>query len=428
MAASSKNRPNTWHDGNSKVEHEWFADKMNMPTKHPAKEADMSEIPELKHRPNWYPPWAPRFWNGMRFGDYWQLLKENHFRIHPTRYPMTVLVGASSVVNSALAGFQHLTKDPQIARTQLKQPPIFIVGYWRSGTTLLHELMSLDTQLAYPNNYDAFVPHHFLVSRWLIQPLVNLLMPRKRPMDNMKVQGGSPQEDEFALCALGAPSSYRRIAFPNNRNEYYKVLDANNLDQAQLADTKNAIEYFLRALTCKYDKRLVLKSPPHTGRIRYLARWFPGAKFIHLSRHPHELVPSTIRLWQTVDRVQGFQIANYDTAWMVDYVADCKDAMYAAYHRDVSSLAASDIVEVQFEELTADPLAQLARIYEQLQLPGFSEVSASVSEYFQQRKNHKQNPHNISQPLKKRIDFRWQDYMQRFGYADQQTTTAADVA
>lgn len=389
---------------------------------------NMSEIPELQHRANWYPPWAPRFWNGLQMGDYWRLLRENKFRIHPIRYPMAVLVGACSIVNSTLAGLQRLSKDGQIANTELKHPPIFIIGHWRSGTTLLHELLALDQNLDYPNNFDAFVPHHFLVSRWFAQPLLNLLMPRRRPMDNMLVQGGLPQEDEFALCALGAPSPYRRIAFPNNPNKYNRDLDAANLNDSQLAEIRTAMEYFFRALTLKYDHRLVLKSPPNTGRVKFLAKWFPGAKFIHLSRHPYELVPSTIRLWQTLDQVQGFQIANYDTTWLTEYVADCKDAMYAAYQRDVTSLSPNDIVEVQFEELTTDPQAQLTRIYDQLQLPGLEDVSKSAAQYFQRRKNHQKNPHRVSKPLREMIDARWSDYIQRFGYASQQFENPAEVA
>eukprot|EP01043_Picozoa_sp_COSAG02_P105265 COSAG02_NODE_41266_length_396_cov_0.952862_1_plen_92_part_01 len=79
----------------------------------------------------------------------------------------------------------------------------------------MHELMSMDSRLAFPTNFDAFIPNHFLASRFFFYPFLKLLMPRQRPMDNMSMGVGSPQEDDFALCAYGAPTPYRRIAFPN---------------------------------------------------------------------------------------------------------------------------------------------------------------------------------------------------------------------
>ena len=121
----------------------------------------------------------------MRMGDYYSLLRENRFQIHPARYPMAVLVSGCTAINSVLAGVQQLTHGRRINQTELVAPPIFVIGHWRSGTTLMHELLALDQQLAFPSNFDAFIPHHFLISRFFFYPLIKLLMPSTRPMDNM---------------------------------------------------------------------------------------------------------------------------------------------------------------------------------------------------------------------------------------------------
>jgi hypothetical protein len=44
------------------------------------------------------------------------------------------------------------------------------------------------------------------------------------------------------------------------------------------------------------DKRLILKSPSHTARVRLLLELFPGARFIHISRNPYEIYSSTHKL------------------------------------------------------------------------------------------------------------------------------------
>ena len=126
---------------------------------------------------NWYPPWAPRFWHGMRIGDYFQLLKENRFRIHPARIPMATLITGCAAFNSSLAVLQKHFFDDRIKAARLKGPPVFIIGHWRSGTTLMHELISMDPRYAFPSNFDAFLPHHFLVSRSILYPLIKMLMP-----------------------------------------------------------------------------------------------------------------------------------------------------------------------------------------------------------------------------------------------------------
>ena len=229
-------------------------------------------------------------------GDYFGLLKENRFQIHPARYPMAGLVGMSSVINSSLAAVQRLAFGKKIAAAKLHGPPVFIVGHWRSGTTLMHELISLDSRFNFPSNFEAFIPTHFLVSRPAFYPLIHMLLPRRRPMDNMSMSASSPQEDDFALIGYGVPTPYRRIAFANRTNRDHLELNFDNASPVVERQLHDAMETFLKSLTLRYQSRLVMKSPPHTGRVSQLAKWFPDAKFIHLSRHPYKLVPSTMRL------------------------------------------------------------------------------------------------------------------------------------
>jgi hypothetical protein len=364
---------------------------------------------------NWYPPWTPRFWNGMQMGVYWQLLSENRFRIHPTRWPMTVLCGACSVANSAWAGMQHLTCDRKIEETELVQPPIFVIGHWRSGTTLMHELMALDPNLAFPTNYDAFVPSHSIVSHSTLLPLFRLLMPRKRPMDNMAVGALSPQEDDFALLSLNAPTPYRKIAFPAGSSQDQRKLDPANMTAAEVEDIRSQLTYFYKVLTIEYGKRLVLKSPPHTGRIRLLAEWFPGAKFVHLSRHPHKLALSTCRLWKSLYHLQAFQVVKMSDEQMLDYVCECKDLMYQPYfHR--GKMSAEQLIEVRFEDFIADPVAGLSAVYQQLQLDGFDALRPRLEASLHQRSGHQTAAYPADETFNARIDQGWADYAEAFGY------------
>ena len=377
----------------------------------------------LFDQPNSYPPWAPRIWTGLKPGDYWRFLSENKFRIHPLRYAMTGLISFWSIGNLALSPVQNLIHGSKIVETELVEPPIFILGHWRSGTTLLHELMSLDEDLAFPTNYDAFLPYHFMVSGPLFRPLMRLLMPGKRPMDSMSMHVDSPQEDDFALLLMGAPVQYRRMGFPQHDNDYERFLDWQQLEPQELADVEYKLKFFYQALTYKYKKRLALKSPPHTGRIECLAKWFPGAKFIHISRHPHEVVPSTMRLWKLIDDVHAFQVPRYDEAELLQYVNRCHEILYRPYHQSVANLRDNQLAEVRFEDLVAKPRSTINHIYEKLELDGSDRAVESAESYFAQRKNHKRNRYDIDNLIAP-INTDWSEYMERFGYQGDSTSGA----
>ncbi len=365
--------------------------------------------------PNSYPPWAPRFWNGMSVPGYFSLLAENRFRIHPTRWPMTGLAGFCALFNSVFAGAQSVIHGRRIAKTELNGPPIFIIGHWRSGTTLMHELLSLDSRLAFPGNFDAFSPQHMLVTRPVFLPVMNLLMPSRRPMDNMSLDARSPQEDDFALLSLGAPTPYRRIAFPNNGGFDHDLLDGRNLSSKQADELKKSLDYFLRVLTIQHEKRLVLKSPPHTGRLAQLAEWYPDAKFVHMSRNPEKLVPSTIRLWKLLDKFQAFQVARYDDEQLRNYVFDCERLMYDAYFAAREALPKERLVEVKCEQLVAQPVAEVEKIYDALRLGDSSDVRPAVESYFGDRE-YRPNQHSVDGSDSAAIREHWARYNEAFGY------------
>ncbi len=58
------------------------------------------------------------------------------------------------------------------------------------------------------------------------------LIPDKRPMDNMRASWTLPQEDEFALMNLGAPTPYSLIAFINSEVPWQNFIDMQGLSLA----------------------------------------------------------------------------------------------------------------------------------------------------------------------------------------------------
>src|SRR5205823_6939054 len=116
-----------------------------------------------------------------------------------------------------------------------------------------------------------------------------------------------PHEDEFALLNMGLPSPYARLAFPN-RPQSENSLDFAGLPTNETRRWQRGLLHFVRQLTWRAGgKRLVLKSPPHTARVRLLVELFPDARFVHIVRDPRRVFPSTVWLWKSLGDVHGLQ-------------------------------------------------------------------------------------------------------------------------
>jgi len=328
---------------------------------------------------------------------------------------MAVAVTFATPVNALLGWMQKLFWHRRLRASAFHGPPIFIIGHWRSGTTLLHELMVLDERLSSPSTFQCFAPHHFLVSEWCFRRFFTWLLPNRRPMDNMAAGWDRPQEDEFALVNLGLPSPYRRIAFPNQPPPDMDYLDTESITEPERNRWSATLKGFLKAVSYRTQRPLVVKSPTHTGRVATLAKAFPGAKFIHISRDPRALFPSTVRLWHSLDQVQGLQVPNENHT--EEYVIECLRVMYDAFHRQRDSIPAGHLIDIRYEDLIQDPVNKVEEIYRTLRLGDFDHVRQTLQDWAETaHREYQTNRHELPPEQEKLIRENWSDYFERYGY------------
>src|SRR5437588_3209592 len=320
--------------------------------------------------------WAPRMWEGCDFVAWMRLLLRNRCAVHWQYSYIAVIATLVSFCHFILRYIQTALYGSRVARTSIRQAPLFIIGHWRTGTTFLHELLVLDERHNYPNTYQCLEPNHFLLTERLFTRWLWFLMPSRRPMDNVAAGWERPQEDEFALCMVGQPSPYLTIAFPNRPPQYPEYLDLEGLSPRALAAWKGAFCRFLRQLTFKDPRRLVLKSPPHTCRIKVLLEMFPDARFIHIVRDPYVVFPSTVNLWRSLYETQGLQRPTF--AGLEDYVFQTFTFMYDRLEEGRKLVDPSRFFELKYENLVRDPVGQMGALYEALQLGGFDSYLAHL--------------------------------------------------
>jgi omega-hydroxy-beta-dihydromenaquinone-9 sulfotransferase len=361
--------------------------------------------------------WEMRMWEGMCVSGWLRELARNRFHVAPRRVGMAAIITAVGSINASLWLMQKLFYGRKIAAAEIAPAPLFVIGHWRSGTTLLHELFVSDPRHGYPDTFASFAPNHFLFSRRLLLWWLRVLIPSQRPMDNMRVGVDSPQEDEWALCNMGIPSPYLTLMFPNHPPAYPEYLDLRNVPPADLDRWKAGLSWYLKCLTvAQPGRRIVLKTPQHTCRIRVLLQMFPEARFMHIVRDPYVVFPSTIKLWKKLYRYQGLQVPRFEG--LEEHVLNTFNRMYDAFEEDRKLIPPSQFHEVHYEDLVKDPLAQMRTAYERLHLGDFEPACPGVQQYVERTRNYRVGRHELSPELRAQISDRWASFIARYGYGD----------
>ncbi len=273
-----------------------------------------------------------------------------------------------------------------IASTEVVAP-VFILGHYRSGTTHLHEALRQcrDPRFASTNRYEAFNPWTFVSTESWLAPLVELFMLPRRV-----------QEDEVAFLNLCQLSPYMDWCFPRSRSGYHRYLTFRDATPDEVATWLSSLTYFLKALTLKHGLPLLLKSPPHTARVRLILRAFPDARFIHIRRDPYAVFVSTVRLLKALKPVFGLQlgpIAIDEAAVLQTYAT-----MYEAYFADRDLIPPGQLVEIAYEDLERDPIGQLRSVYDGLALGDFDAVRPSLESYLSSISGYQKNRHRSLDP------------------------------
>ena len=361
--------------------------------------------------------WAPRLWEGTDCFTWLRMLRANQFAVRPSHWYIAAFVSVNSVLNTVLRWSLNGRYSERVRETVLREPPVFVIGHWHSGTTLLHELLIRDARFGFPDMVDCFEPHHSLLTNRFFKRYCRWMLPEKRPMDNMLFGWERPQEDEFALALLGLPSTYTDFAFPNRPPMYPGALDLSGLTPAQLARWKRVFVRFLKEVTLRTGKRLILKSPPHTARIPTLLELFPDARFVHIVRDPRVVFPSTVNLWVSMARNHGLQTPVW--SGLEEKVLAEFRVIYERLEEARPLLEAKPgrFHELRYEELIQNPVSELKKVYEAIDLGGFDTARPRIEEYLRQNAGYETNKYELTAAQRDTVTQRWGDIMRRYGYA-----------
>lgn len=340
---------------------------------------------------------------GNSFVNWIGILSENKFRIDFKYIPRALAVTFVTIILTPFQVLEKLLFNRKINKIKL-QPPVFIIGHMRSGTTFLHHILSRDKNFSYVTTTEAIFPWVFLTLNKVLRAFMHLVLPEKRPMDNMLLTENLPQEEELAIANLCLYSPNQGAYFPKKIEMYYnKYSFFENVSDKIIKKWKKVYTFFLKKISYNNNEKTVLsKSLVNSCRINLLTEMFPDAKFIFIYRNPYKVFLSTLKLYKKfIFEHMSFQ--DISTEELQDTVLKLAKKGYRKYLDDKKLIKKGNLIEVKFEDFVKTPIDHLQKIYEDLNLPGFDEAKTNFINFSKKYENYKQDTYNIDEELKNKI-------------------------
>jgi hypothetical protein len=364
---------------------------------------------------------GPGLFAGITHGDWMTLLRENRFAIDPSYWWRATIITRGSLGNSLIRRREEAVYGQRIAATEV-EPPLFVLGIWRSGTTHLQNLLAVDGRFATPNWYQVSYPHTFLTTEATSSRVGAIFVPKKRLQDNMSFGFGLPAEEEAALCVTTPYSPMLSWVFPRRADHYDRYLTLRDVTAVEVAAWKAALLGFVKKLAWKHGKPLLLKSPTQTARIRLLLDVFPEARFVHIHRNPYTVIQSARHTTRTMVDYFTLQHPAFDVEERT--IRQYRE-VYDVFFEEKNLIRKDRFHEVRFEDLEQDPVGQMREVYRALGLPDFGEVEPALRRYLGTLSGYRKNEYaELPTAARERIARECHRYFEEWGYSTDAGSTA----
>ncbi len=334
----------------------------------------------------------------------------------------------SDTMFSPLRFWQSVAYGRRIRRQELHPEPLFLLGFWRSGTTLLHNLMSMDPQWGFVSTYQAALPDSFLAGQGWVRRMISNALPPDRGVDNIPVDLAMPQEEEIAMMCASGLSPYVSLNFPRTADHMldYLFLDE-RMEKSRQDEWRREYVKLLKAASFHMSgKPLLLKSPSNTSRISTLLEMFPNARFVYIQRNPYDTVRSYMHLLRLMNDWHALQSIDFDQLLLRQI--QIYRRMAEAYLEQKELIPEGRLVEISYEELEADKVGQIRRIYSTLGLDGYDAFEPRLAEYARSVDDFQKNPSHISDQVINLVNEYVPFLVSRYGYEYMPPAAHGDAA
>jgi hypothetical protein len=289
---------------------------------------------------------------------------------------------------------------PGLHRVRVRAP-VFLVGHARSGTTLLHRLMSRDAErFSSFRLYELYFPS--LLQKRTIRALADLdrrflgrfcerrvaAWDERRYAATRDIHAMSltqPEEDDFLFYWSCASGTWMLKMPAMGEIDFY------HLDRAPERKRRRVQRFYADCIRRQLylngaDRVHLCKAPHFAGRVESLIESFPDARIVVTMRNPHETIPSLLKLMQV-----SYSLRGWDEERVARSLAVLAEQSFHTYEHPLEVLARHPGTRraiVDYRELVAEPKRTLSAIYEALELPMAPAYAAVLDEEQSRARKH----------------------------------------
>jgi hypothetical protein len=291
----------------------------------------------------------------------------------------------------------YLTRHPHVRDVPVERP-VFIVGFPRTGSTFLHNLMALDPANRVPRLWELLNP----------VPPADSVDGREDPrLDQAReyirtIEFLSPLALKIHPMGAEEPDECRLLLEPGFVGPqyllYYKIpayfdwfsrLSDERLEAACL-QLRSQIQVLKDG---DGGRRWVGKNPSHSFFGRGLVRAFPDACVVQLHRDPAQAVPSICSL---VAAYRSIFSDRMDPATLGEEGLRMFHVAMSRMAEMRSMPPPASFCDIQYEQIVSDPLGVVRSIYEHAGMRFSDELEGRICEYVALHPQHKGGVHRYS--------------------------------
>ena len=350
---------------------------------------------------------------GSTLINYIKIIRQGH--ITPKYYFKTFLTTLVVIISVPFHLWEKIYFKKKLSKCSFQKPPLFILGHWRSGTTLLHNMLCADPDAGYITTYQSVFPNN-LASKLIFKTFMKIFIPKKRPSDNVILNVDFPQEDEFAFSNSHSNSYYNFFYFPKQYELFYeRSIHLDNITKEEKNSWLKAYDKLLKKASINTKgERLIIKNPVNTARIKHLLKLYPNAKFLYIYRNPITVYISTKRFFENL--FPTLILENTDNQLIENMTFDVYTMLMNDYIEQKDLIPEKNLFELRYEDFEKEPVEESKKIYENLLNEDFDKVKHHFSNYFNSIKGYKKNKYEIDKVTIEKIKTHLSKFMDIYNY------------
>lgn len=314
----------------------------------------------------------------------------------------------------------ELAYNPKIRRHTLAKDPIFILGFYRSGTSYMHELMTKDDRLGYHTNFQMVLPEVMLSGERILRPFFDFIcrvFNIEDKVHRVRLSFRGPGEEDAGMTTLVNPRGAQwGYFFPKMALTHFQqyVLFENIPPSEKKAWEEDFVFLLKKISMANQNKQLVLKSPPNTARVKQLLSLYPNAKFILIHRNPYEVYTANKRFWEVTRQV--YAVGGFGTIDVNGIIMDTYARTMDRYLSEKDLVPEGQLIEIAYADFIQKPMENMQKIYKTLQLGDFSYCESKMQRFVDAQKSFVRLQYELPETEGKTVTRKFEPYIRHWNY------------